>query len=144
MGVQKTEYALSVFVLQKMMTVYSENASQKTHQPDLCSLVKVKIWECPGICGKTPPERLDGWADGRRSWLVDHKLKDQTAQLARVMGVGRHQQQHCQRRMYSILLKKIVSWFLCTRENVIHLCAFHTELLYYWSSRWRCLRECWL
>ena len=28
-----------------------------------------------------------------------------------------------------------VSWYLCTRGKVIHLCVGHTELLSYWSSR---------
>ena len=28
-----------------------------------------------------------------------------------------------------------VSWYLCTREKVIHSCVDHTELLSYWSSR---------
>ena len=27
--------------------------------------------------------------------------------------------------------------------NETHLCAIHTEQLSYWSSRWRCQRECW-
>ena len=30
---------------------------------------------------------------------------------------------------------KRVSWGLCTKGNVIHLCAVHTELLGYWSRR---------
>ena len=33
-----------------------------------------------------------------------------------------------------------VSWCLCTRGTVIHFCAVHTELLSYWSSRWRYFR----
>ena len=42
----------------------------------------------PWICEQTPPKWL-------RSWLLDHKLEDRTPPppLARVMGVGRHQQQ---------------------------------------------------
>ena len=31
--------------------------------------------------------------------------------------------------------RKRVSWYLCTRGKVIHLCAVHTELLSYWSSQ---------
>ena len=36
-----------------------------------------------------------------------------------------------------------VSWCLCTRGRVIHLCAVHAELVSYWSRRRRCLRERW-
>ena len=48
----------------------------------------------PWICGQTPPEWLHCWPDGQRSWLVDHKREHRTPPpLARVMGVGRQQQQ---------------------------------------------------
>ena len=45
----------------------------------------------PWICGRTPPEWLNCWPDGRRSWLVDHKREYQILPLARVMGVVRQQ-----------------------------------------------------
>ena len=31
--------------------------------------------------------------------------------------------------------RKSISWYLCTRGKVVHLCVGHTELLSYWSSR---------
>ena len=34
-----------------------------------------------------------------------------------------------------LMIGEKVSWCLCTRGKVIHLCADHTELLSYWSSR---------
>ena len=33
-----------------------------------------------------------------------------------------------------LMIRERVSWCLCTRGNVIHLCASYTELLSYWSS----------
>ena len=34
-----------------------------------------------------------------------------------------------------LMIGERVSWYMCTRGNVIHLCVGHTELLSYWSSR---------
>ena len=34
-----------------------------------------------------------------------------------------------------LMIGELVSWYLCTRGKVIHLCVGHTELLSYWSSR---------
>ena len=42
----------------------------------------------PWICGQTPPEWLHCWPDGRRSWL-----NIGLHPLARVMGVGRQQEE---------------------------------------------------
>ena len=35
----------------------------------------------------------------------------------------------------NIVKKGRVSWYLCTRRKVIHLCVGHTEVLSYWISR---------
>ena len=34
-----------------------------------------------------------------------------------------------------LMIREIVFWCQCTRGNVIHLCAVHTEQLGYWSRR---------
>ena len=39
------------------------------------------------------------------------------------------------RWMTDLMIGERVSWCMCTRGKVIHLCAVHTELLNYWSSR---------
>ena len=59
----------------------------KTHTRIISSISPTFAPHChPWICGQTPPDGLQCWPDGRRSWLVDHKLKDQTPP---VMGMGR-------------------------------------------------------
>ena len=63
----------------------------------------------PWICGQTPPVWLHCWPDERRSWLVDHKRDRRTPPLARVMGVGR-QQQNCS-HYYGEIHSQMTLWY---------------------------------
>ena len=84
---------------------YLHNLDAKSHPSPLCPLCNTHIRHTsslqlhphthhivtPGFVDR--PCRSDCWPDGRRSWLVDHKQEHRTPPLARIMGVGRQQQQ---------------------------------------------------
>ena len=85
---------------------YLHKVDAKTHPSPLCPHCNIHthdthhLFNCTHIrttlspldLWTDPPEWLHCWPDGRRSWLVDHKWEHQTPPLARVMEVGRQQQ----------------------------------------------------